>query len=160
MVKDQYHADVLKKTKLNRGIVVKRQYNNQRYQKNKLSSLKINNTYSSKKDTEYFEDKKAGSELIKKYRESGELHLMMNIKNMKLNGRSTSYYKNGAIYCNLIYKDHQLNGLCKGYYSNGQLSIEVLFEMGKAVAGAYYRKDGLKHIMTENQLNKKTKNAL
>ena len=49
-----------------------------------------------------------------------------------------------------------MNGIAQGYYLHGALAIEVIFKMGKAIAGAYYRKNGKKAIMTEAQLDKKT----
>lgn len=117
----------------------------------------INDTYYPNGNIEYeYFDNKFEVVMIKQYRDSGELYLSTNVKNNKSQGRAFTYYKNRNIYSDYNYKLNKRNGLCKGYYSNGKLSIEVIFRMGIALSGAYYKKNGFKSIMTSEQLARKS----
>ena len=68
-------------------------------------------------------------------------------------GKGRVFYKNGNIHCLLHYKDGELDGLVQGYYLHGSLALEVVFKMGKAIFGTYYKKNGKKAIMTQVQLD-------
>ena len=88
--------------------------------------------------------------------DTGELHLRGRGVDGKLHGKNQIFYKNGNVHCNFIYKEGELHGLCKGYYLHGTLALEVLFDMGKAVYGFYYKKSGNKTLMTSKQLEQKS----
>ncbi len=98
--------------------------------------------------------------VFKRYYDTGELLLQGEAIGNKLYGKGIVFYKNGNIKCLMQYKDHKLNGIAQGYYLHGALALEVDFKMGKAIAGAYYRKNGKKAIMTQAQLEKKTEENL
>lgn len=91
-------------------------------------------------NTRSLEQEENIAQIFTKHYDTGELLLKGKVANEKLNGRGTVFYKNGNIHCDLIYKDNQLHGLCKGYYLHGALSLEILFDMGIAVHGFYYKK--------------------
>lgn len=98
--------------------------------------------------------------VFKRYYDTGELLLRGEAIGSKLHGRGIVFYKNGNIKCLMQYKDHKLNGIVQGYYLHGALALEVDFKMGKAIAGAYYNKNGKKAIMKQAQLDRKTKENL
>jgi len=117
--------------------------------------------------SKYFELKNLSSaqedvnaQVFTKYYDSGELLLRGRSIDNQLNGRGQVFYRNGNIHCDLMYKDNQMHGICKGYYLNGVLALEVLFDMGRAVYGYYYKKSGKKTLMTQTQLERKSDDGL
>ncbi len=94
--------------------------------------------------------------LLRMYFEDGSLRAESPVENSQLNGTAFVYYKNGNIHCKIEYLDHQQNGLSQGYYRDGKKAIEVFFNRGRAMFGVYYKKDGIKNIMSQKQLDRKT----
>ena len=80
--------------------------------------------------------------------------------NGKIHGKGIVFYKNGNIHCIMHYRDGEMDGIAQGYYINGSLAMEIVFKMGKAVFGVYYKKSGKKALMTPTQLDRKTKETL
>lgn len=101
-----------------------------------------------------------GVRVFERYYDTGELLLRGEAVGSKLQGKGITFYKNGNIKCSMHYKDHEINGIAQRYYLHGALALEVVFKMGEAIAGAHYRKNGKKAIMTQAQLDNKTEDNL
>ena len=78
----------------------------------------------------YKNDKREG--LMKRYYESGALHLEAPFKNDKRDGLSKQYYESGAIHLEVPLKNDKGEGLSKEYYESGSLKQEATYKDRKA----------------------------
>lgn len=96
--------------------------------------------------------------VLKSYYDNGQLVFQTNCINDKtIDDKIIYYYKNGNVKCDISYKNGVMHGLAKGYYMCGKIAMEVVWDNDQAVEGVYYNKNGIKKIMTKQQLYKITK---
>ena len=125
-----------------------------------ISEIESRFNYSDKKNKVIEISNYNGIRTYEKYDEDGRLILRGESLAGKLHGKGIVFYKNGNIHCIIHYKDGEMDGLAQGYYLYGSLAMEIVFKMGKTVSGAYYKKSGKKTLMTQAQLDRKTKENL
>jgi antitoxin component YwqK of YwqJK toxin-antitoxin module len=96
--------------------------------------------------------------VLKSYYDNGQLIFQTNcIKDKTIDDKIIYYYKNGNVKCDISYKNGIMHGLAKGYYMGGKIAMEIIWDNAQAVDGVYYKKSGIKKIMTKQQLTKITK---
>ena len=104
---------------------------------------KFDHFYNSDKKNKVIEiSNNNGVVTFEKYDSRGALMLRGEAFNGKIHGRGIVFYKNGNIHCLLNYREGELDGVAQEYHVNGSLAIKIVFKMGKAVFGTYYKKSG------------------
>jgi antitoxin component YwqK of YwqJK toxin-antitoxin module len=76
------------------------------------------------------------------YYESGDIRLIENYRDNKLNGKSISYFQNGNIDYNVEYKNDNLNGTCMWYHENGQMSSKEEYVCNLRTSEMFWNEHG------------------
>lgn len=98
-------------------------------------NIEVNNLkYLKTNMEEYYIDENGGFHgEYKAYYSNGQLRLICNYVDNKLQGEYKDYHENGQLYLICNYVNKKLHGEYKTYHENGELCKQVFYNMGKRV---------------------------